>query len=258
MRKIFYGWWLLLGLFLIYSATNGIGLNTLPLFYNQLIQEFNWSESEVTRPASLLYLLVAIASPFVGILLDRFKTKAIMAIGSFAIVGSLVLFSLINTLTQFTGVYLMYSLALTAAGIIPSMYLITKWFSKYRGIAVGIFLMGSSFGGAIFPQIAQYGFNQFEWRTAYLLLALGAAITILLPVIFLIRNRPEDMNTYPDGQRPVQQNQVHGDPPPILKSVTLSEALKSPLFYLLTIVTASIWFCIVGVINHQTIFLAVI
>ncbi len=65
--KIFYGWWVLLGLFLIYTANNGILIYTLPLFYPELIDEFGWNAEQVTRPAALLLVVAAIIVPFAGI-----------------------------------------------------------------------------------------------------------------------------------------------------------------------------------------------
>ena len=43
MKNVYYGWWVLAGLFLIYAASNGIVLNTLPIFYPELIKEFAWN-----------------------------------------------------------------------------------------------------------------------------------------------------------------------------------------------------------------------
>ena len=54
--KIFYGWWVLLGLFLIYTANNGILIYTLPLFYPELIDEFGWNAEQVTGRSRCFWL----------------------------------------------------------------------------------------------------------------------------------------------------------------------------------------------------------
>jgi len=41
-------WSVLSGLFLVYMASNGITLHTLPLLYPELIETFGWRASEVT------------------------------------------------------------------------------------------------------------------------------------------------------------------------------------------------------------------
>ncbi len=250
MKKTFYGWWLLLGLFLIYAASNGIGLNTLPLFYPSLRADFNWTEAQVTGPATLMFLMVSLISPFVGFLLDRFRTKTLMIVGGIGLVGGLAFYATINSLGQLTTIYIVYAFSLTLAGIIPSMYLITKWFNKYRGLAIGIFLMASSVGGSIFPPIAGAIIEDDGWRSAAFVLTVIAGVLILIPVVFLVRSRPEDLGLYPDGAdhppRDADEKEIVG--------VTLLEALSSPIFYLLLLITASMWFCITGVINNQTLY----
>ena len=70
MPRIFSGWWVLLGLLLIYTANNGILIHSLPLFYPELIKEFGWNEEQVTRPASLFFVLAAILTPIIGAMLE--------------------------------------------------------------------------------------------------------------------------------------------------------------------------------------------
>ena len=46
-------WTVLSGLFLVYMASNGITLHTLPLLYPELMETFGWQEGEVTLPATV-------------------------------------------------------------------------------------------------------------------------------------------------------------------------------------------------------------
>jgi len=52
-KRVFFGWWVLLGIFLSYTALAGIQVYTLPLFYPALIREFGWSTEAVTLGATL-------------------------------------------------------------------------------------------------------------------------------------------------------------------------------------------------------------
>lgn len=250
MKKIYFGWWVLTGLFLIYLVSNGIGLNTLPLFNKSLINEFKWDPEEVTRPAGLLFFLIAILSPFVGILFNRYSAKLLMSIGSFGLLFCLIAFSQIQNYTQFTLIYLLYGVALLLAGIIPSIYLLTIWFYKYRGIAIGIFLMASSFGGAVFNPVAGYLIKEFGWRNAALWLAAFSSIFLLVPVFLLVRNKPSELGLFPDGADAEPQYRFSSSQ----EGVTFVQAVTSLQFYLILFVTASMWFCITGIIRHQTIF----
>lgn len=253
MKSIFYGWWVLLALLLIYMVTNGILLNTMPLFAPQLMDEFNLDNQQVSRPPQLLYLLVSVLSVFVGILLDRYPPKKIMLSGAITLLIALVGFASATSFMQIQAVYVLYAFALTLAGIVTSMYLITQWFVKYRGVAVGIFLIGSSLGGALFNTIAGWGIATLGWRNAAWIL-LGCAVAVmLLPLVLLVRNRPADMGLLPDGATrevtsSAMQSSSNG-------GITLGKALGNPYFYLLLVATATLWFCITGVVNHQVLFI---
>ena len=142
MKKIYYGWFILVTLTLAYCISNGIILNTLPIFYPELIREFGWNQADVTKPAQLLFVIVALLSPFVGLILDKFSVRIILIAGGFILVSGIYSFSLLKSLNQMSLIYFAFSVGLVLCGIISSMFLLTRWFKKYRGLAVGIFLVG--------------------------------------------------------------------------------------------------------------------
>jgi MFS transporter, OFA family, oxalate/formate antiporter len=215
-----------------------------------LLDEFKLTNEEVSQPAFIMLLLVAVLAALVGFLLDRFSPKAIMVGGALVLLGCLLALASVTAFVQVKLIYVAIGLGLTAAGIVSSMYLITKWFQKYRGLAVGIFLMGSSFGGAVFNKVAGWGMAQYDWRTAALILLGCGVVVMLLPLLLLVRNRPQDLGLLPDGAAQVVEGTAFRYAGP-----TLGQAAQSPQFYLLLFSTAALWFCIMGVINHQVLFI---
>jgi hypothetical protein len=63
-KRIFFGLWVLLGIFIGYTALVGIQVYTLPLFYPELMSEFGWSTEGVTRATTIFFLTGAIITPF--------------------------------------------------------------------------------------------------------------------------------------------------------------------------------------------------
>jgi MFS transporter, OFA family, oxalate/formate antiporter len=252
LMKSFYGWWLLAGLFIAYVVTNGVILNTLPIFYPELIKTFGWTQAQVTRPAQLLFLVVAMSSPFAGILLDRYDAKRMMLIGGGLILAAFAWYTRVNSLGEMLGVYVLYSVGITLGGILPSMRILTRWFVKKRGLAVGILLVGSSLGGAIFNQVAGGAIAAYGWRTALLILGLIATALVILPVLFLVKNTPEEIGLLPDGATDSGSRSVSAQAE--APGAGFKAAVASPTFYLLLLVTGAMWFCIVGVIQHQALF----
>lgn len=247
-KKTFYGWYVLLGLCLIYAASNGIVTLSLKRFYPSLIDVFSWSRAEVTRPVSVFYFALAFLTPIIGALLDRRNPKRIMLIGSFIILLGLALMGRIQNLNQFIGIYIILAIGLAGAGLISSMYILTKWFHKHRGKAVGILLVGGSLGGALFNKITGDAIDAIGWRDATLLLAGIGAVFMIIPWIFLVKNKPQDMGLYPDGEDSEPKiNLVDG--------MSLAEAFKTPTLYLIFLATGILWFCIIGIQQHQDIYL---
>ena len=109
------------GLFVCYVISNGVVLNTLPIFYPELISEFSWDQAEVTRPAQLMFFTVALISPFIGIALDRGNPRKIMLGGILMMTAAFFWFANIRSLVEMTGVYLLFSVGIVMGGIIPSV-----------------------------------------------------------------------------------------------------------------------------------------
>jgi hypothetical protein len=78
INRGYYGWKVLLGLFLNYMAVVGIMVYTLPLFYPSIIREFGFSSEQVTRPAFLAYMAGAFITPFVSPFYDRYSIRKFM------------------------------------------------------------------------------------------------------------------------------------------------------------------------------------
>jgi sugar phosphate permease len=257
MSRIYYGWWVLLGLFLVYGTSNGIQTFTLPLFYPELIEEFGWNEAEVTRPAALFFFVAAVLHPLGGALLDRYSPRMLMLVAYGIGAVALGFFPLIDSLGTMMIVHGFFGLSFGLAGLVANMLVLSRWFVRYRGIAVGVLLMGASFGGAIFPLIVRQSLIDGGWREAGGLLAVLGGLLMVLPLIFLVRNRPQDYGLNPDGDEQNAAPSTAGDA--ALSGVhgpSLRDAVASPVFYLLTFSTATLWFCIVGVYQHQAIYLS--
>jgi MFS transporter, OFA family, oxalate/formate antiporter len=253
-NRVFYGWWVLLGIFSSYTALVGVQVYTLPLFYPVLIRQLGWSSKDVTLPATIFFLTGAVITPFVSSLFDRYRVKLFMIAGAILTVVGLWGFRYIQTPIQMTGIFLILALAQVCSGQVPTMLVVIRWFRRYRGIAVGITLMGTSIGGALFPLVVRPLLADGKWREAISLLTIICAIMMLLPLIFIVRSRPEDKNLQPDGACDPPGIDNRQQPVPS-SGPTSSQALRMPAFYLLAFATGALWLCINGVIQHQAIFL---
>jgi sugar phosphate permease len=254
-RRIFYGWWVLAGIFTHYTALVGVHIYTLSLFYPELMREFGWSEGEVTQPAAISFYTGAAITSFVSALFDRFSVRIFMILGATAYVLALFGFWSLQTLTQMTVIYVIFAISQVCAGQVPTMLVVTRWFKRYRGIAIGITLTATSFGAAVLPLVVRQALAEGRWRDAIFLLMIVSGVMMLLPLIFLVRSHPEDKKLLPDGDS--AQAEVPGIPDQQMLPAgpSLREALRMPAFYILAFATGSLWFCMNGIVQHQAIFM---
>ena len=229
---------------LVYATTNGILTYTLPQLHPELIKEFGWNEAQVTLPATIYLIVTAITSPPAGFLLDRFSTRRIIAVGLVFIVFGLAAYSQVNQLSQLIVVYILLGSSLSLCGLVSNMLIVTRWFHRERGFATGILLTASSLGGAVFPQIMGFGLEQYGWRDTMLIIAVLATITSLVPLLLLVRNYPKNYNIDKPSVKVT-----------LSEGIRLRDAIREPRFYLVAIATASVWFGLFAMINHQTIFI---
>ena len=241
-------WFVLLGLSLCYAVTNGILVHTLPLIYPQLIDTFGWSQSQVTLPATIFLIVNALTSIPAGMMLDNRSAKTIIAAGLVAIIIGLAAYSQVQQLWQLVAVYALMAAGLSACGLVSNMLIVSRWFNKLRGRATGILLMSSSAGGVLFPLVLGSLLEGGNWRSAMQVLAGIGVACALIPVLLLVKNRPKH----------VQAQAKKIDTPEVAENSgpTVAEALRQPQFYMIALATGAVWFTLIGVQQHQSIYLA--
>jgi MFS family permease len=157
-----------------------------------LAAEFKPSRAVLMLAMTVLSGVSAVLSPLLGGLMDKASLKRMM------LVGAVLLSSGYATLTlaqSFTQVLLVYALLIAPANVllgpVAVTVLLSRWFVKRRGTALGIAIAGISMGGILFPPIIQGFLDAFPWREAMRLFALlilgltvfAAAIVIDNPAV---------------------------------------------------------------------------
>lgn len=253
MKPIFYGWRVLASAFIIFAVVT-VGVNGLPLLNVSLKEMFGWTHEEVTRGPSMLYFIVAVVSPFAGALVDRFGPRLMMTAGSALTVTALLLYPLITHPWHLAGIYVLCAASITLGGAIAGVTLLSYWFNRYRGIAVGIYLVGSSLGGILFPQLIAFLTDAYGWQQTAIILSVTAAICAVVPLL-TIRNRPQEKNTLPDGAT-IETKSIANMPGANGEThIRLIDALSDPMFYPVLYVTAAVFFCITGVVQNFALFM---
>jgi MFS family permease len=171
-------------------AIVGFALYGLPFFYDFFMKEFGWSRTLVTSGNAVGKLLVAPLFGFIaGWLIDRYGPRRMMMAGALMTGSALIGLSLMNSLEMFYLFYVFNALGYVFGGPLPCQVLISRWFTKNRGKAMGIAYLGIGTGGALVPLIAAGLEKNIGWNLALTTLGL-LVIVIAFPLAFFLKETP--------------------------------------------------------------------
>jgi sugar phosphate permease len=248
--RIFYGWWIVGICLMALAVSFGIGFYSIGVFFNPLMEEFGWNRTQVSAIVTVYWGVIAFASPWVGRFLDTYGPTRTMFVGMMGSALFLSLLSLTRSLSHFYAMYALLAVSHISLSSIPYGYLISRWFRRKRGTAMGITTAGISLGGVIITPLANALITAFGWRMAYLLLG-ACTLGTMLPLLFFVREGPEQMGLLPDGEK---ADNFREDPPsePIW---TAGEALRTPLFWMASLGLFLVYGTVFGTLSHQVPFL---
>src|SRR5687767_8147868 len=173
--------------FLALFAIVGVALYGLPRFYPFFVQELGWSRQQVTSGNAYSKIAVAIAFGFIaGRMVDRFGPRRLM-LGGIVMAGlALVGLSYATTMGVFYLFYAFNALGYVCGGPLPNQVLLSRWFDKGRGKAMGIAYLGIGVGGALVPLLAFTLTQSLGWRGALRWLGI-LMIAIAWPAAYFVR-----------------------------------------------------------------------
>ncbi len=251
---VFYGWRVAGACFINLFAIVGIMYYSFPVFYSPLIQEFGWSRAQVT--AGFAVSIVVIGPLFgisAGILIDRLGPKRILLFGLFAAGAAFAGYGFMSALWMFYLLYFMQTAGYVTAGPIPNQVLISRWFDRWRGRAMGLAYVGAGVGGALAPVLAQFLISHIGWRGAMHSIS-GGILLVLVPVSWLvIRNHPRDLGLLPDGRIRPSDEAVAPEAGERLRS--LRQVFRTPEFWLIALGSFLSIGAVGGLVQHFVLFL---
>jgi predicted MFS family arabinose efflux permease len=172
---------------------------TFSLFLTPLHAAFGWKREAIAGTFALAAITVALVSPGIGLLLDRFPPRRIILPS--ILVFALALASLSRLGPDIRQFYLtFFVLGLVANGTAQFAYARTvlSWFYHRRGLALAFVLTGSGVGSILIPPLVQWEITNHGWRSAYLFLG-GIALLGLPLTALLVRNRPDTVVVHGDN-----------------------------------------------------------
>ena len=245
--KNFYGWKIVWAGALINFFSIGLPFYAFSVFYIHLQEEFNAGRFLISSTLSILIIAGGVFAPICGHLVDRYSIKNILSLGSLLFGLGLIALGFCQNYYQFLIVYgTILSLGITLFGNLSTAKLISFWFNKKNGSAIGYAALGISLSGVFIPPIAVYLIGIFDWRITYMIFGIFVIIFFIPFCRFFIINKPSEVNQNIDGLEPLEENSSKIEE----KIMNFWSIVKVPAFWILIIIF-SLQFCAnLGVYSH--------
>lgn len=226
--RIFHGWWIVVAAFLNLFFVVGVLFYGFPVFYPSLISSLGFTRAQVTTGFLLGFVVVAVpAALMAGALVDRLGARKVICAGIGLVGVPLILMGHMNRLWEFYALCVAVVVGYVLTGPIPNQVLITNWFQKKRGRAMGYAYLGLGLGGVLSPLAVHFLVRTVGWRHAFHIVGV-VVLVVLYPVGLLItRSRPSEMGLLPDGLPATSEVPIA--PPGTVANLWTGGELKSAL-----------------------------
>ncbi len=220
-------------------------LASVSVFIKPLASEFGWGRLQVSGAVSVATLLLAVCSPMVGSMLDRYGPRRLILVGTTLFSAAIASMALLKANYV---VYLAIAAAIGISGASSNSFVylsvLPNWFDKRFGLSLGIAMLGVGIGQLAAPIYASALVSHFGWRTAYAAIGLIVFAVTFPTALLLLRDRPKGSTT-----KSAQQHEF-------VAGFTRAEAIAHPAFWRLSLsfffITVAASGCIVHLIPMLT------
>ena len=287
-RRFFFGWLMVAAGALILFASGPGQSHTFSVFLNHVADDLGLSYTEVSFAYGVATLAAAFGLPFAGRQVDRRGARRVLAVVSALLGAAAIAFGFVNGLVVLALGFAAVRYLGQGCIFLGTSNIIAQWFERQRGFALGLIWLGFSASVALHPPFAQWLIETVGWREAWFWLGISSW-ALLLPALWFVRNRPEDVGLRPDGRpapepdrgaepgsRP-QISRTHADrtdaasdpsPPgahvrgseaaarpgtdqPEITGLTLKQALRTSTFWIVALGLSLLSLLMTGLFFHQ-------
>ena len=248
---MFYGYWIVAVTSLCLLMMSGAGNFVYSLFVKPLGADLGWDRGEVMVGFTIFFGVMGIASPFVGRVVDRYGARQVIPAGAFVMGLGFVLLSLMDKLCLFYLGYVLVGAGGAAMGPVATSAVVSNWFQKKRGTAIGLMSAGIGVGGLVLAPVVGFLIPHLGWRHSYLALALIVWVSVIPLSLLVLRTKPAEKGLYPDGAAAPEASTTTEVSASGSKDLTLRVALGTSAFWLIVIAFLSSNFSNMGAIQAQ-------
>jgi MFS family permease len=227
---VFHGWKLIGALSVILFFAAGGSMYVFPVFIESFQQEFGWSMTEISAGAAIFAIVMGLSNPVVGTLFARWGARATMLTGASLLALTSLAYASLISLWMLYAIMMVAGFAVASSTVLPAQTLVTNWFDRFRGRAMGLTMLGIGAGGFLLPPLNELMIRLLGWRLTWLVSG-AILVLIVIPLIAtFVRTRPSDLGLSRDGTASGEASGAESAP---TSGLTTRTAVATPTFWLL-------------------------
>jgi sugar phosphate permease len=252
---IFYGWWIVGVAVLAQFMGIGVSAYVTSIFFQAMFSDLGWSRGDLALSMSVGAVLAALVSPLVGASVDKHGANRIMAVSAFATGGCLILLGYIHELWQAFIVFSLLTVFRVGFVSIPVMTMVSNWFYRKRGRAMGIATAGQGLGGLILSPLSVFLIANLGWRFSWGVIGLLTWVVMIPPSLLIAKQKPEVMGLLADGDTPEVERLSPADSKseketPGKNKTALKDIFRMPAFWFIALLNVLYLFGHVSIFQH--------
>ncbi|MFC5481177.1 MFS transporter [Massilia suwonensis] len=201
-RSWYFGWNIVAAATLLTTLTVGMRLGIGP-FFLPISEDLGFSRSLLASIVAVGMLCYGLAMPLAGYLVGRYGTRFVLLLGTAVVVGSVVWSVNARTPLSFLlafGVAMSVGLGFTSPVALTPV--ISRWFTRQRGMALFFLSTGSMAGMAVLTPVLTWAIGAVGWQSTLLgFAALFTVVTVPAALFVMREEAPAHTDLLPDQIR---------------------------------------------------------
>lgn len=226
-----------------------------------VIAELGWTRTMWSSAMAPMIFVTSVCQAGIGAACVRYGIRPVLVGAVLCLGATFVVLASMQSLPAFYAATMLLALGNAGIGDVSVGAVITRWFTRARGIALGFAFAGSNLGAVAFVKGISEGTDIWGWRGATFAVGLAAMAAILPFALFVVRDpRPGEGE---DAVEPASGGAAHGVSAGRATATTaaddsdwnLRQALASPAFWILFFTVFCYAVAQLGMIDHLILYL---
>ncbi|MGY8524430.1 MFS transporter [Paracidovorax citrulli] len=228
----YFGWNIVAAATLLTTLTVGMRLGIGP-FFLPMVEDLGFSRSLLAAIIAIGMLCYGLAMPLAGYLVGRYGTRFVLLLGTAIVVASVIWTITARTPLSFLlafGVLMSIGLGFTSPVALTPV--ISRWFTRQRGMALFFLSTGSMAGMAVLTPVLTSSINAMGWQSTLVAFAVVFTVITVPAAIFVMRDHaPPNTDLLPEQIR---------------AEAAAPKAAPSSLSFIAAVQTSPFWKIVIG------------